>query len=831
MTGRSNSANNEATKTLFAARGRVRRRLLLVIAVIAIGTTMVLSSATQFSVVNIPSSGTIRILSESTVILRGSLPNPYQDMAAYVRNYVGDYTFCPHMIEMCYDMGYVGILQYPEEFNSTYGTWSGFTWTQLQTLINAFHSYGWQVQLGMTGIAWNGQWMYNYIHTKHPELAFTDANGYRANDINGGNPNGNVAGNKIVGYDDLIPDFWANFSSADPSLGIANNSRLIDVIIAKLGQMIAGGLDWDGVALADGWNGFDIQGYTFGNTYPNWAASGQYSYSYQEENQWANDSTSGYGLPAIGQPSSWNSWNITQRASWILGNTTAKNQWYEWWCNRFSKMMLEFKDAIENNNPNPQGIYTSMGADASSQWNSGNLGGDGLLNFTMVANDDSIDVFLPAYENAPYSQMPAGQAYAASLVKTKDVRLQVAIGIIPDNWYYGNVPIPLGNMKQQYLSQAQSYTWYNGARYSTANNSVIFLDGAPDGSNSNVNQTAIQLLFNWINTVSPLFQNAQPVYLGPTIVNSYGTTSQDQFLGINYSIAQWTDDFNLVKSSSYINATMGTLWLEVNNFGNTYVPAGQLPTSYQDVIDQMFANKSLNLIISDVSQQLSLYGWGHQIFISGSESKVTSTFDMNLSAGATNQTAYILNQSHINNAIGKWIDSGYDSSTTWNNPASNIAYAYQNVSAFVPLAESADSRIALGTYYNSSSANFMFMQLYDNLSSGTPPYGVTIPREIVNKAIYWATNAPINSSESLVDYAVFRESDGSIAIPMMNEGSMNAPISSTLNINATALGLGSPSQYTVYWASDPAAPVYLSNWNSVPITLNGMADALVIAPK
>ena len=129
-----------------------------------------------------------------------------------------------------------------------------------------------------------------------------------------------------------------------------------------------------------------------------------YSFSYQEENEWASDKESGFGLSTIGQPSAWSNWNITQRASWILNNSTASQAWYQWWCYRFAQMYLQVKTVIMNNNPEPQKFYSAMGADTSSQWTSGNLGGDGLLNFTMVADNGAIDLFVIDPENTYSTQ-------------------------------------------------------------------------------------------------------------------------------------------------------------------------------------------------------------------------------------------------------------------------------------------------------------------------------------------------------------------------------------------------------------------------------------------
>ena len=778
---------------------------------------------------NIQTHGTINYGPPLTVILRGQLPSQNQNLSLWVKNFVGNYTFGSNMVEVVGDLHISGILMYPQQFNSTYGTWPssgdqpGYTWNQLKTLIDAFHSYGWKVVWGGTNVAWENQWVYNYITEQHPELAFCDANGYRANDIDGGPPSGNTPGNKTVGYNNLIPNLWANYTTPGDTLGIANNTRLLDVLCTKLGQMISDGLQFDGWFPSDGWNGFNFQGYTFSS---GWGKSGTYSFGPQELAEWAQDTSSGFGLPSIGQPSNWDSWNITQKADWIYNNSTAFARWYDWWCYRFSKAYLQIKNTIETNNPG-QPFYTMIQSDGRCTW-----AGYKLLNFTMVADDGSIDLFLTSAENnnfpvgEKYKHVPQQQAWVASLIKGKDVRLNSPIGIIPSSWYDGNFPIPLGYMKQQYLAQVQSYVWFNGTRYRACNTSIIFFDASPDGSNCNINKTANSLLFSWINSVHNIFQNAQPVYLGPTLVDGYsydGWVGPSAVEGINYTFAQWVDALRLQESTSYINSSMGTLLLECTYFSK------QLLQAQQDLIDALFANKSLNVIITNGGGAKYI----KDIFVSGDESKVASTFCLSYSSGSTNQYAHVLDQGSITDAIGKWIASGYDSSNSWKMSQTSWAYCYQNLSGFIPIAMSDDNRTSLGIFYNSTSANFLYMQGYCWPGTGGENHmGITIPREIVNRAIYWASNSPINASESLLDYKVFNKADGTIFIPMMNHASANGqPLSATLNINAAALGLGSISNYNIYWQSNPSTLLSASNWNNLPITLSGMADVLVIAPK
>lgn len=806
----------------------------LTIAIMLASTLFInIGNATNQTTYTIQSTGKIDQIRETTVIIRGFIPNFNQNITEYVNNYVKNYTFGDNMGITLNDLQIDGILKYPNQFNSTYGTWKdkSWTWNQTKELIDAFHSFGWSVYWGSTGIAYENQWLYMYISQNHPELAFTDAKGYRANNAGNNEPNNNFAGDKTVRRNCLIPNFWANYSTPDSSLGIENNSRLIDVISSKLGQMIASGLSFDGWAPFDGWNGFNIQGYTFGNQ--NWGYEGMYSFGYQEESEWATDQTE-YGLPAIGEPEYWNKWNITQRATWILENSTARNQWWLWWCNRFSEMHLTIKNVIEENNPNPQKYRVLLAADTSSQWMQGNLGGSGLINFTMLAEHGSVDLFYPAAENNfaqigfKGTEFPQQQAYVSSLIKSKDARLNCAIGIIPDSWYDGNVALPLWNMKQQYLSQLYNYVWFNGTRYNAVDSDVIFLDGDPSGSNCNVNQTAIQQFFNWIETIRYLFENSEPLYLGPTKINGFLVHGNEGVNGLNYTFSQWADYNNIQLNPSYINKKMSSLFFELTDF--RYYP---LPNSAENIVYSLFANDKVNIIIGNSFETYNGAGSiSKSLFSYGSELKVASTFSLNYSIGKSNEYAYVLNQNQMTDNTAKWLAKGYNSSTIWKIENLNYAYNYQALVHGSPIAVTTDGKVVLGIFTNSTSGRFLYMQMYSQGTLGSTQFTTTIPRELVNRAIYWASDSPVNSSNSLIDLKVLRSPDNTIIIPILNQNTTDnitkQQMDITLEIDSNRLGLSSISNYEIYWQSDPNTKINALKWNEIFINMSDMADVLVI---
>lgn len=832
-----------------------KHTLLTLAATIMLASTLFINigNATNQTTYTIQTNGSIAFNQESelTVILRGltlSKVNPNQNIIEYVNNYVGNYSFAQNMIVVIGDLHIGGILQYPNQFNSTYGTWAGTSWTynQIKTLIDAFHSHGWKTWWGGTAIAWTGQWEQNYITTQHPELGFTDANGQTANDAQNSQPINNIAGNKTVGYNRLIPNFWANFTSPDKSLGIENNTRLIDIIASKLGQIIASGLIFDGWFPSDGWNGFNIQGYNFASSNPADAGrfnpASTYSFSFQDTTEWEKDVESGYGLNSIGQPTNWSNWNITQKAEWILTNSTATITWHQWWCNRFSKMYLQMKNTIIENNPRPQTFYNMIGADGSCQWTTGNLGGAGLINFTMIANDNSIDRFQVdpeniGYTNPKYSEMPKEAAYTAALVKTKDYRLTPIIGIQATSFYDNKIAVPEWSLKQQYLAQVQNYIWYNGNQYQAAKTTEIAIQYPPENPQGDIhwattswNNTAVHNFFDFVKNTVSLF-NGEPVYLGPTYVLPYvydGWTGNSVVAGINYTIAQWADLVNLKQNASNINKHMGTLLLDQANLIYSSWNGESMTLAHQKHILQLFTERLLNIIIAFNNGQGSSERYISNIFENGNESEIQRIFGITPSTGLTS-TQMILESSEIQDTYANTIASPYFE-LKWSNYVGYYGVYTKSTQSFIPIAEYSDGKISMGICYNLSTSKFLYMNNWAGMYCAN--YNQTMPREVVNKAIYWVSDSPIESNNSLLDYKIFRLGS-KIIIPVLYHNytafsNNDQTASSILKINSTNLELDNISNYKIYWQSDKSSLINAVKWSEVPITMKNMADILII---
>jgi len=262
-----------------------KHALLTLAATIMLASTLFINTGNATNQVNytIQTNGEIKQNTpiELTIILRHICitninPNAI-DINSWVDNYVSNHDYATAVTLS--DMHQYGIWWYGYSFSKTSGTWMGWTYQQLETMINRFHYHGWKVGLESTGVAWNNQEEYNYITEKHPELAFTDGNGLRATGIDN-----SAKSTKNPGYNRVIPDFFAKFATTDSVNNIPTGTRLIDLYTTRLEQMIAEGLEWDFWFGTDGWNGFNIQGYTWSSINPEYC----YSFSEQEMEEWAN---------------------------------------------------------------------------------------------------------------------------------------------------------------------------------------------------------------------------------------------------------------------------------------------------------------------------------------------------------------------------------------------------------------------------------------------------------------------------------------------------------------------------------------------------------------
>jgi hypothetical protein len=605
----------------------MKNQLIAALSVIIVLTACYVNvgNASLQASVTLQVSGTIEQENSTalTVILRNLVITNYNpntmNIDAFVDNFVGNYSYA-NAITIS-DMHPYGIWRYGYSFSPTEGTWMGWTFQQLETLINAFHSYGWKVGLETTNIVWQGDPEYNYVTEAHPELAFTDALGQSAAVTD-------------AGTNDIIADPFAVFTTPDATNNITAGTRLIDLYTTRLTQMIQGGLSWDFWFGTDGWNGFNPEGY-YWNTQ---TASSCYSFSVQEETDYANwVGSSGY------LPSNWVSLNQTQFGSAVIGNTTILNNWWYYWQIRFAEMDAQIKQVFINAGDSANTFHLVGSADESSPPGGvSNLDPTGLYNMSLLSQYDSVDYFYVDQESttlvsATYA-LGREQAYVGALVKMQNPNLNPIIGLQPVDWL-GNT-YPLWEVEQEYLSQAINYVWYNGIRYQVSAPNVIMMQypnftGWAGWSTSNMNS-----LFTFINTTIASLQNAVPTWLGPTYAipdNAQSITKA--FASMNFSIAQWTWSDNSV--NNVYNPEMGTIlsdstlpWSGTTKSINSqmYV-ANYCPiTSSQSLVDLKIYSSNGKILIPMTDQ----YDVGDSFTISSS---ISTTLTINTTALGLTQPA------------------------------------------------------------------------------------------------------------------------------------------------------------------------------------------------
>jgi hypothetical protein len=776
---------------------------------------------------NIQTYGTINYNSPPLTVIVRQLGNPMpswtgninQSVDAWVRNYTwieGGAVIIdvedPAPILWFNQKGYGGYV-----FNTTYGTWSACEWTfaQLEQLINRFHYWNVRVILGITAITKNAtgsDWVsniYNWAVNNH--LVYT-------------HPDGSEFLSAEGGYSAPL-DWFANFSSNDPASGAIKGETVYQLFETRLGQMINAGLQWDGIFGSEGWGSVG-----------NWLATDNsfIDATANAVNQWANSSLSFH--PSAFPPSSWSSKTLSQKVKWIQANATS--QWCGYWDMRYARDLFK-------------GVHDVIQADRPAQWFVGDMfspddtwmsgGGSGWggwfqgvgYNSTYLAQYCSSSTYLywcdeEAVPGISSTQLNGAaedakvQAYVAASVKGSSVNFHVVAGCVcyPP-------PIPIWLYKQEWLAEAQDYVWINGTIYKAVDPSIVVVQYPDNSSITGYFRSVWNQLFTWIKTMLPIMTTATPVWLGPTYMA--GTRdwnpSDNDWSFLNYTFAQWAFSDNYANNPQYLNFSMNTLYIPS---GGGAGQSGSQLFGWQNEVLNSFANGSLNVIFTQnmwiIGSALSSDTFG----AGASESASMSTFHL---ISASNQsTNPLINVYSQTDKYAKWIASSYVGNT-YTYPRSIWLQSYKAASGYINIANITTSKISnLGIYYNSTSGRFVYMAGVGAYGSWIP----TIPVQIPIRAIQWASKSPINSSEPLLDYKVFKQTDGTILIPMMNHRDMSSssdmgtPISSTLNINSTALGLGPVSNYIFYWASNGSNIMTFSSWNDVAITLKGMADALVI---
>lgn len=695
-------------------------------------------------------------------------------------------------------------------FNATYGTWSacGWTFSQLKDLIDEFHYWNVSVILSITGFLKNsdGGWQSNvadWCINTHPELLYV-------------RPDGSIY------HTNPTPLAWIkNFTSNDPASGATAGQRVIDVFCSHLTEMCTAGLHWDGIFGSEGWGSVG-----------NWLDGDDTSWidaSPQCINEYGN-------WTSVALPINWNTLSVADRVHWIMANASIDHA--GWGGYMYARYVFKAAhDAFNTTDPFFIGAIFSPDdswQDGQGAWWGGWSQSVGY-NATYLAQYCSGPTYLYFEDQEGnnwgdsatstnlgwFQNLDKYAAYVAASIKSFSPDFHVINGIELDN----GGPNAEWQAKESWMAQAFNYVWINGSRYKTTDNNWIQMQ-YPDGSVPYPYMTSkYNDFFAWADKMILLTGSGfDPVYMGSTYMtgNRKWSPTRWDFASVNQTFSQWCFPENYVNHPEYLNASMGTLYIPAYWF----VYGGGKMTGWQTEVLNSFAAGNLSIVISTGG------GWtgsGSLDFgASGSEASALSTF--HLIAKATYDTEITV-LSPISDEYGNWISAGYNGQTyPFTLPAIS---GYAGATGYINVANFSTSKTScVGIYYNATSGRLVYFG---------HPFGEAdlpnqfIPAQIVNNALYWVTNSPINSSEPMVGYKVVERSDGTILIPMTNQRDTGNPsdagtaISTTLYINTTALGLTYPAQdYTSYWATNPNKLMPLSSSGSVAVTLSGMADVLVI---
>jgi hypothetical protein len=708
-------------------------------------------------------------------------------------------------------------------FNTTNGVISNecpWTFNQLQTLIDRFHYHNVRVVLGIIGFAkpgsdWTNSDIWGWVNATRRELLFK-------------HPDSSIFGIKNNQFFSPAPLNWfANFTSYDPASGATKGQTLYDLFITRLGETIDAGLQWDGIFGSEGWGSVGILG---GGSNSTWIDA-----SADALDQWTNSPEM---FHPKGFPSDWTNYTALQKVTWIQNN--ANMDWRGYWGYRYAKdLFANVHDMIESKRPSEWFVGDIFSPDVS--WMDPNRGAtwggwssEVGYNATWLGKYCSSSSYLYFVDSetcfggqlGQQAELGKIQAYTAASVKGSDPRFHTIIGM----QLYQLSQNPLWIAKQEWLAQAQDYVWVNGSRYSAVDRSYCMIQ-YPDGDNGYL-RSIWNDLFAWISNMVNVMNNVEPINLGPTYFAGIRTAGVQYWdlENLNYTFAQWAFADNYQNNPQYFNTQMTALYIP----STWYAIQGGSLTGWQNTTLNNFKNGEINVIFTINNWGNSQYSMLGQVAFgtSASEEATMAMFHLQ-NQEITGSDNNVKIPSSIDDPTAGWLASGYlnkeytISGMYGPYRGYKAANGYHDISTFTQSGAS-----NLGIYYNSTSGRFLYLCL----TSTANMFQNNIPSEIINRGINWASNSPINSTDALADYKVFSKTDGSIIVPMMNHRDMGSsddwgvPMTTTLSFDSAKLGLDDIANYNIYWASNPSGTITASNWNSVQVSLIGMADVLVIQP-
>ena len=675
------------------------------------------------------------------------------------------------------------------------GTPDGITYSQLKSVIDEFHKLGWKViySPGNTPTI-NDGYIDNYLIQQHPELIAIAGNGNRYDQIHGGA---------------VMVNFFANYTSPDAMRDISIGQRLSDLYTQRLSQMISdGSFQWDGWFGVDGWNGFTNQGmywvWTTNQPFGRWIGTNDLSKWYYGDNQSISEwAISTY---AVGLPSNWTSYATSQKVNWITNNDNL--QWWQYWQMRYAQFYGQINQVFDNR-PSTLKVGTIISQDLSSTWADNGINNPtGMENLTMFAQFNSFNhYYIDCEWIGDLSMMGRYSAYVAGLVKSK-IPTAHCISEMPIA-YSGASVMPTWAWKQMYLSMIDTYSWNNGVQYRAVDPNWVLV-WAPTSTNWNDSTYHGQEMVNWVKNIAITLNPISPTWLGPVEIQPfYFPGTGVGAMAANFTFAQFTDALNLNNTGDNIVSAMGTVFLDsIGDYG-TGIGGG----AYQKMLN-LYASGSLNVMYEGHGYGVS-FG---SLFMGQSDNQAMSNFNLvNLKMGSTSSMT-TLSSNQVNDPYAKWI-LGDTVGQKYVAPYYGVLEAG---TAAIPMITYDDGKLAFGLYYNSTSGRFLYGK---ELSGGGYAPVAIVPRDVINRGIYWVSKCPVNSSDALADLKIFTLGNGDIAISMMNLRSFSQNMQLTLNLSG--LGLDQTKSFSATWASN-GSQVSLADLNATKVTLVDGADVLII---
>jgi hypothetical protein len=508
--------------------------------------------------------------------------------------------------------------------------------------------------------------------------------------------------------------------------------------------------------------------------------------------------------------------NQAQKASAIIGNSTILNNWWYYWQIRFAQMYAQIKQAFINAGEPSNTFHLIGSADTSSAPRNSGLAPGGMYNMSLLAEYDAVDYIYVDQEWAtPASTIGQDQAYVGAVVKMQNPAITPIIGLQPQDYLGGNYSLSV--VEQSYLDQAVNYVWYNGIRYRVSAPNIIMMQY----SFGNWTQQEVEELFTFIQSTINLLNNAEPAWLGPLYAtpSSISGAMGNAWYQLKWSFSQWAWTANLQNNPQYIKPAMGTILID-----EALQDTGPNLAGLNNVMINEWSSGNLNLWYWENSGRdwgiSSVWALNGACYNSAIETQVNTAFHITYSYGSTTDYTVL---SSLSDPLGSKISATYGGTTYSLSSVGNPYYVHgvyvpaQGFTTIAAFSNDSPNRIGVGYYKDATTSTFLLTHI-----------AKTLPSSMVNQLLYFVSNCPITTSEPLVDLKVLNNGE-KVVIPMTNEKfSDGTAISSTLSINATALGLGNPSDYRIYWASSNRA-VPFTSWDNVSITL-AATDCLVIAP-